>query len=1752
MLDRLIDIDVPINYLGNAIESSYKKLAVGTIEDYNRGVLPDFNFPVPTRNCLSIVSIDGKLYLDGTGMEYLAQLKTVKDLKSYDIVNAQVNTYPTSAIMKRKCELYYGVDGDEYEDTFNKIVIEESNSFSVTTSTSLLEDFAGSSVSTIGVEIKDYLSSFASGVGIKEPRIPLLVGHCLTGDTKIRLLDGTCMSLEDLSLMDPTKEFWVYACKTDGEIVPAPAFFSRVTKQVGQLAYVHLDNGEIVKCTVDHPFLTREGIYIEAKDLQSGESLMPLYYVDDTYPRIVDNVTGKYVSVHRYVSDCIYGYREGYDRHHRDKNPKNNNPDNLLVIKHGEHSSLHLKEPGKIEVMREGRSQNGKNITNKIWYTEEYKETRNLIKKLASETMSKLNTKNWSDPEYRKLMSSSAIEQWGKEGSLIREKLKETASARVSARNKTLWKDSSYRISVVENVRKGKILRNAKKVLESGLTLNEENYNNSIPIYSKAINIFGDSLESSAACYNHKVLFVEIVNSPNTDVYDITVPDYHNFALESGVFVHNTGIGKTSVINAIVKTIPSVWGFRLVNIKAGFLDKSDLLGFVSSGTIDVLDGYDTDGNPIYKKATVAQDSPMMPLMSSTDAFVEAARKAITKNGTGKIEDIIDIATLDDEEKQAFELLRTHAKIPVLVFDELNRTIKSIYNQLMTLFSEKILGGGSVSAYTWRNAPMIGAINFPIDVRNTELEEMYTVIMTSDPAKINRFKVIKMSHLDPTVLSTTKDWMVEEFSADLPKISEFIDSLIANRLFYNPEKFETDNKAEYYGKFPTFRGWEQVFTYLISKKKAGTDALIDPVINSIIGKAMDENGFKKFFPDIRFVATVPGGDMQQILIDECYDAGLPSLLLGRFGIAKTAKVDDLKSRGAIVHTIHLSSQDRTTVRGNPKRRKLADLVIKGLGHTEIGSNFIAITKKTPGVPKFTTDSVPYEFIKTINECVANNTPLVLFYDELNRCLSGDTKIRLLDGTNPTLKELLDIYGLDKEYWVYSCSPTGEIIPAKAKNLGITRKNATLLEVELDNGEIVKCTPDHKFMSRSGEYVEAQYLNIGDSIMPLYYSLSEQSDYIISSTFNHKIVSVKVLDNIEDAYDITVPGYENFALTAGIFVHNCTPVVQSAVFDAISDKLALGCDLSELSKRGLLKVFAAGNVGDDYSGDTSPLDAATLARFACYNKQVINSKDIDNFVTGKWANEHLSDDVLKMMKGSKDAMLDEFNKETGDINILSDLFSFRNIASFDNFLRKNREFYLCNNPSALWSKLEDLLKYIELPAWGVLKYQLDLKTPFPGSKELGFCKTADDFLGYIKTNGVTKLTPNDKERVFDTILAIDSYCYKNFWSKRVETDLPKDYWNKVENTLSYNLYSSLAESGTRTYDDMATVLLAACNGVIAVNNNFVDTLWGFIEEKIDPTVGKITMADMTAIVHEVLSRLDAFIPGFASKERAICNSLLASHGDNVTLVSGAIFDHEVEILLSGNGTSTTGEITLLGEADRYVKAKSVTGPFVYQEDKLVKDEQYLISLLTDKSTIILGRRHNDASTIAFQTATTSSATTSSGPAWDCTEIVIPDCYVLEKADVLDSDYVKTSLGIGSSWYIPPAIKYFYKNDKDQAYPKKLALECLVKTVFARGVARGGIAKGVGKIDAGVSVISFDYSRELLGKTDIELIKLMTNPTTVDKISTTKYPDAAAKDADLSKVGVEGVLSTMIMDDYYIKIVQKYYATVKTLLNKAFKEV
>ncbi|MDD2732165.1 MAG: DNA gyrase subunit A [Candidatus Pacebacteria bacterium] len=166
-----------------------------------------------------------------------------------------------------------------------------------------------------------------------------------------------------------------------------------------------------------------------------------------------------------------------------------------------------------------------------------------------------------------------------------------------------------------------------------------------------------------------------------------------------------------------------------------------------------------------------------------------------------------------------------------------------------------------------------------------------------------------------------------------------------------------------------------------------------------------------------------------------------------------------------------------------------------------------------------------------------------------CFSKDTKIRLTDGRSLSFSELIKEQKKGKRHWTFSFNrKSGKVEIAEIKKPRLTKKNERIIELTLDSGEKVKCTPNHRFMLRDGSYREATDLKSEDSLMPFYSKFynGEQDknlkgyemvyNSVGSEKYNHKIISIKTLSAKEDVYDLTIDNLHNFLLDAGVFVHN----------------------------------------------------------------------------------------------------------------------------------------------------------------------------------------------------------------------------------------------------------------------------------------------------------------------------------------------------------------------------------------------------------------------------------------------------------------------------------------------------------------------------------------------------------------------------------------------------------------------------------------
>jgi tRNA-splicing ligase RtcB len=344
-----------------------------------------------------------------------------------------------------------------------------------------------------------------SVIATKEAIIPAAVGvdiGCFVGDTLIPLMDGKSYPIKELAAR--SEEFIVYACNSTGRIVAAKAT-AKLTRKNAALVKVILDNGEEIICTPDHQFMLRDGSYESAQNLQAETSLMPFYSkVDkDGYTLIAQPYSDRWQKAHWIVARSgLLGKVEKFSGqktviHHRNFNESDNRPENLEFMGVSDHSAYH----------------------------------RNLVER----------NQHWQSPEFEeKRVAALAKKAQTPEGYQY--------YAERGTKNILQYMQQQpehFKQAVADNGIRGKQYLLAYNQSEKGKAKSKEIANR---YYT--CEICGAEVKTPIGLHNHrrkehqcnhKIVAVLTLNYTE-DVYCLTVPEYHNFALKAGVFVHNCGM----------------------------------------------------------------------------------------------------------------------------------------------------------------------------------------------------------------------------------------------------------------------------------------------------------------------------------------------------------------------------------------------------------------------------------------------------------------------------------------------------------------------------------------------------------------------------------------------------------------------------------------------------------------------------------------------------------------------------------------------------------------------------------------------------------------------------------------------------------------------------------------------------------------------------------------------------------------------------------------------------------------------------------------------------------------------------------------------------------------------------------------------------------------------------------------------------------------------------------------------------------
>ena len=306
----------------------------------------------------------------------------------------------------------------------------------------------------------------------------------------------------------------------------------------------------------------------------------------------------------------LYKKIEGAHRHHKDFNKWNNNPDNIVYLTREEHLKHHamlvkqtLLRPDvqrKLALIRKSAKYRQKISqimlapkmrkhlsirAKKQWANPEYKKfmkqkflefyrSSEQYRKKNNELLNRVQKEYWNTqknrqkqskrtseffkkhPEYKGILSLMAKQQWAnpKLRAWRSEKTKEQWTEDFRQRRKIAY-DKTYfntSMSTLEKIYDQEGILWKQTYDETRRLTNNKNLLKIETLEERFFN--GDWLQMQHAVinYNHKVVKVTPI-SKLMDVYDLEVPNTHNFALAAGVFVHNSAkMGRDRKFQAIL------------------------------------------------------------------------------------------------------------------------------------------------------------------------------------------------------------------------------------------------------------------------------------------------------------------------------------------------------------------------------------------------------------------------------------------------------------------------------------------------------------------------------------------------------------------------------------------------------------------------------------------------------------------------------------------------------------------------------------------------------------------------------------------------------------------------------------------------------------------------------------------------------------------------------------------------------------------------------------------------------------------------------------------------------------------------------------------------------------------------------------------------------------------------------------------------------------------------------------------------
>ena len=485
---------------------------------------------------------------------------------------------------------------------------------------------------------------------------------CFRKGTEVKLLDGTFDTIENIiNRIQNNENIWTYSINPESLCVePTKILAGQNTGNRNDFVRINLDNGKFIDVTQDHLMILSNGKYIQAKDLNPGDSLAALYTKISSkenknylhgYEMLFNTGKQRWDYTHRLVAK--YCLKNNLTKtnvvHHTSFNKLNNHPDFLYVCENSqEHRKIHAEINKSKELFKGDKNPN--------YCKDANIETLLGVARLSSNMKELMNKTKYRSFVIKRLIKSIGLtyREFHKKYmiknpavfyscgyNLTIEDVKEAirmpevkseihvskllgcstqtigvivCSAGYKKFNDLFWEIKNITFqNIVDCAKNCKTLKEISEKLSCSSTkirnmiiangfhsIKDFRKNKYFAGMYRTPQMFEKGTRSYNKCIglNHKVVSIEFLNV-SEDAYDIQVENNNNFALNSGIFVHNSKIfaglkipksylGYESEVNARSSLTQEDINFartiaRLQNVIVAELNKIAIIQLYSAG-----------------------------------------------------------------------------------------------------------------------------------------------------------------------------------------------------------------------------------------------------------------------------------------------------------------------------------------------------------------------------------------------------------------------------------------------------------------------------------------------------------------------------------------------------------------------------------------------------------------------------------------------------------------------------------------------------------------------------------------------------------------------------------------------------------------------------------------------------------------------------------------------------------------------------------------------------------------------------------------------------------------------------------------------------------------------------------------------------------------------------------------------------------------------------------------------------------------